>query len=143
MLEIYSEQVRDLLNPKSFSVKGGLKLRQDPKRGFYGSSVFTFSFFLSKAGTNPIICSTSPSIDCVAAFDSNVLSTSHMYFCMHNDDVTVEGVKTVGVNSYNEISQKVDEGKKNRTIGSTNMNATSRYRLTSCMHEHNYSTTVW
>ena len=36
MLEIYNEQVRDLLNPKTISMKGGLKVRQDPKGGFYG-----------------------------------------------------------------------------------------------------------
>ena len=36
MLEIYNEQVRDLLNPKTIGVKGGLKVRQDPKKGFYG-----------------------------------------------------------------------------------------------------------
>ena len=42
-------------------------------------------------------------------------------------DVTVEAMKTVGVNSYKEISQKIDEGTKNRTVASTNMNATSRY----------------
>lgn len=35
MLEIYNEQVRDLLNPKS-NVKGGLKVREKPGKGFYG-----------------------------------------------------------------------------------------------------------
>ena len=35
MLEIYMEEVRDLMNPKS---KGGLQIRQHPKRGFYGFS---------------------------------------------------------------------------------------------------------
>ncbi len=35
MLEIYNEQVRDLLNPAS-NVKGGLKVREHPSRGFYG-----------------------------------------------------------------------------------------------------------
>jgi uncharacterized protein YaaQ len=34
MLEIYNEQVRDLLNPKS-NKKGGLKVREHPKKGFY------------------------------------------------------------------------------------------------------------
>ena len=33
MLEIYMEEVRDLMNPND---KGGLKIRQHPKRGFYG-----------------------------------------------------------------------------------------------------------
>ena len=36
MLEIYNEVVRDLLDPKGASKKGGLKVRQHPKRGFYG-----------------------------------------------------------------------------------------------------------
>ena len=36
MLEIYNEQVRDLLNAKTMTVKGGLKVRQHPSKGFYG-----------------------------------------------------------------------------------------------------------
>ena len=36
MLEIYNEQVRDLLSPGSFKVKGGLKVREHPQKGFYG-----------------------------------------------------------------------------------------------------------
>ncbi len=35
MLEIYSEVVRDLLNPKT-DRKQGLEIRLDPKNGFYG-----------------------------------------------------------------------------------------------------------
>lgn len=43
MLEIYNEQVRDLLNPASLKVKGGLKVRQHPNKGFYGKdSLGTF-----------------------------------------------------------------------------------------------------
>lgn len=34
MLEIYSEVVRDLLNPSS-NRKSGLTVREDPKIGFY------------------------------------------------------------------------------------------------------------
>ena len=34
MLEIYNENVHDLLTPKK--TKGGLKVRQHPKKGFYG-----------------------------------------------------------------------------------------------------------
>ena len=34
MLEIYNEVARDLLDKKT--KKGGLKIRQHPKRGFYG-----------------------------------------------------------------------------------------------------------
>ncbi|XP_077993433.1 kinesin-like protein KIF28 [Glandiceps talaboti] len=40
MLEIYNEQVRDLLNPAS-NKKGGLKVRQHPKKGFYVESLQT------------------------------------------------------------------------------------------------------
>ncbi|KAL3831683.1 hypothetical protein ACJMK2_023406 [Sinanodonta woodiana] len=39
MLEIYNEQVRDLLNAESMHVKGGLKVRQHPKMGFYVESL--------------------------------------------------------------------------------------------------------
>ena len=39
MLEIYNEQVRDLLDPKGASKKGGLRIRQHPKNGFYGRSM--------------------------------------------------------------------------------------------------------
>lgn len=52
MLEIYNEQVRDLLDSRP-PKKGGLRVRQHPKQGFYGKlnvlsgylySVFQFSF---------------------------------------------------------------------------------------------------
>ena len=36
MLEIYNEVARDLLDPKSGGKKSGLKIRQHPKKGFYG-----------------------------------------------------------------------------------------------------------
>ncbi|XP_041367866.1 kinesin-like protein KIF28P [Gigantopelta aegis] len=70
MLEIYNEQVRDLLNIKS--LKGGLKVRQHPSKGFY-----------------------------------------------------VESLTTPPVNSYAQIDSKINEGTRNRTVASTNMNATS------------------
>lgn len=35
MMEIYNEQVRDLLNAKTMTIKGGLKVRQHPTKGFY------------------------------------------------------------------------------------------------------------
>ncbi|XP_069121894.1 kinesin-like protein KIF28P [Argopecten irradians] len=70
MLEIYNEQVRDLLS--STSSRGGLKVRQHPKRGFYA-----------------------------------------------------DGLKIVPVASYDEISKRMAEGTTNRTVASTNMNATS------------------
>ncbi|XP_066301199.1 kinesin-like protein KIF28 [Branchiostoma lanceolatum] len=71
MLEIYNEQVRDLLNPAS-KRKGGLKVRQHPKLGFYA-----------------------------------------------------DGLKTVAVNSYQDIENRMEEGTKNRTVAATQMNATS------------------
>ncbi|XP_072041898.1 kinesin-like protein KIF28P [Amphiura filiformis] len=72
MLEIYNEQVRDLLNPSSFKVKGGLKVREHPQKGFY-----------------------------------------------------VETQAKFPVQSYPDINSKINEGTRNRTIASTNMNATS------------------
>ena len=39
MLEIYNEQIRDLLDSKV--VKGGLKCRQHPKQGFYGKLIYS------------------------------------------------------------------------------------------------------
>ncbi len=36
MLEIYNEVARDLLDSTSGKKKIGLKIRQHPKRGFYG-----------------------------------------------------------------------------------------------------------
>lgn len=44
MLEIYSEVVRDLLNP-SKNRKRGLQIRQDPKNGFYRKCL-TFTVIL-------------------------------------------------------------------------------------------------
>ena len=38
MLGIYNENVRDLLDPNGAKKKGGLKVRQHPKRGFYGKN---------------------------------------------------------------------------------------------------------
>ena len=35
MLEIYNEQVQDLIKPPNERVKGGLKIREDPKTGVY------------------------------------------------------------------------------------------------------------
>ena len=39
MLEIYNEKVHDLLNPKD--KKGGLRVRQHPKKGFYADGLLT------------------------------------------------------------------------------------------------------
>ena len=39
MLEIYNEKVRDLLNPSKN--KGGLRVRQHPKKGFYADGLKT------------------------------------------------------------------------------------------------------
>ena len=35
MLEIYNEQIRDLLNKRK-TPAGGLKLKENPGKGFYG-----------------------------------------------------------------------------------------------------------
>ncbi|KAK3085516.1 hypothetical protein FSP39_004469 [Pinctada imbricata] len=71
MLEIYNEQVRDLLSRDN--PKGGLQVRQNPKLGLF----------------------------------------------------YVEGLKRVPVGSYEEIEKRMDQGTANRTVASTNMNATS------------------
>ena len=47
MLEIYNEQVRDLLNVKSMNVKGGLKVREHPKQGFYGTKIISNTIVIS------------------------------------------------------------------------------------------------
>lgn len=72
MLEIYNEQVQDLLTPPSLREKGGLKVRENPKTGVY-----------------------------------------------------VEGLKKLPVSSYAEISAVLDKGNEHRTVGATQMNATS------------------
>ena len=74
MLEIYNEQVRDLLNFQGLKKAGktGLKVREHPKLGFY-----------------------------------------------------VDQLLNVPVSSYKEIDQRIQEGTRNRTVASTNMNATS------------------
>nr|XP_026689448.1 kinesin-like protein KIF28P isoform X4 [Ciona intestinalis] len=71
MLEIYNEQVRDLLTKDN--PKGGLNVRQNPKLGLF----------------------------------------------------YVEKLKKVAVGSYNEIERRMEEGTANRTVASTQMNATS------------------
>ena len=71
MLEIYNEQVNDLLSKDS--PKGGLQIRQNLSMGtFYA-----------------------------------------------------QGLKRVPVASYAEIESRIEEGTSNRTVASTNMNATS------------------
>ncbi|GFS00639.1 kinesin-like protein, partial [Elysia marginata] len=71
MLEIYNEQVRDLLSKDS--PKGGLPVRQNPKLGMF----------------------------------------------------YVQNLKKVPVGSYSEIEMRMEQGTSNRTVASTNMNATS------------------
>ena len=71
MLEIYSEQVRDLLSKNN--PKGGLKVRENPKLGLF----------------------------------------------------YVGDLKKVAVGSYEEIDRRIEEGTANRTVASTQMNATS------------------
>ncbi|CAL1526286.1 unnamed protein product, partial [Lymnaea stagnalis] len=71
MLEIYNEQVRDLLSKDN--PKGGLQVRQNPKLGMF----------------------------------------------------YVQDLKKVPVGSYSEIEMRMEQGTSNRTVASTNMNATS------------------
>jgi len=73
MLEIYNEVASDLLvTTAPGKKKPPLKIRQDPKKGFYA-----------------------------------------------------DGLKEVLVNNYDEINARMEEGTVNRTVASTNMNATS------------------
>ena len=72
MIEIYNEQVQDLFTKAVNRPKGGLRIREDPKKGVY-----------------------------------------------------VESVQNSPVDSYEAIDRKLQEGNENRTIGQTNMNATS------------------
>ena len=72
MIEIYNEQVQDLFTKAVNRPKGGLRIREDPKKGVY-----------------------------------------------------VESVQNSPVDSYAAIDRKLQEGNENRTIGQTNMNATS------------------
>ena len=44
MLEIYNEQVRDLLDASGSSRKCGLRIRQHPKKGFYGTD---YGFYIA------------------------------------------------------------------------------------------------
>ena len=44
---------------------------------------------------------------------------------------TVENLLSVAVKNYAEIEKRIAQGTKNRTLASTNMNATSR-----CENEH-------
>ena len=71
MLEIYNEQVNDLLNKQA--TKGGLQVRQHASQGYFYA----------------------------------------------------EGLKRIPVGSYKEIESKIEQGTANRTVASTNMNATS------------------
>ena len=45
--------------------------------------------------------------------------------CIHSFLITAEGLKDCMVGSYEEIDAKIEEGTVNRTVASTNMNATS------------------
>lgn len=40
--------------------------------------------------------------------------------------ITADGLKIVPVSNYADIEQRMEEGTQNRTVASTNMNATSR-----------------
>lgn len=71
MLEIYNEQVNDLLSKDVH--RGGLQVRQHPSQGYFYA----------------------------------------------------QDLKRVPVGSYLEIERRIEEGTANRTVASTNMNATS------------------
>ena len=89
-------QVRDLLNPAS-NVKGGLKVREHPSRGFYGN--------------NNII--------------DYIIMTTCIHDLLSHCTCAVDQLRSVAVKNYKDIEDRIAEGTKNRTIASTNMNATS------------------
>lgn len=53
-----------------------------------------------------------------------VCETIGIYF--HHIFFSVESLITAPVNSYSQIDNRIQEGTRNRTVASTNMNATSR-----------------
>jgi kinesin family protein 1 len=53
------------------------------------------------------------------------LTHTHTHSHSHTTGVYVEGLTPVAVLSYSEIQERMEEGTRNRTIGSTKMNATS------------------
>ena len=91
MIEIYNETVRDLLDPAKSD--RGLKVREHPKKGFYGTN-FSVLLWPKK------------------------VSTKFSIFI-------AEGLKITRVNNYDEIEHLMTQGTINRTVASTNMNATS------------------
>ena len=66
MLEIYNEQIQDLLKPPNERIKGGLKIREDPKTGVYVqdlsklpcSSYDEISDVLDKGNSNRTVAAT-------------------------------------------------------------------------------------
>ena len=56
--------------------------------------------------------------------------------------LTVEQMTSKQVNSYKEIDSKINEGTRNRTVASTNMNATSRYVPLTKMINHKAKKTI-
>ena len=55
---VYFFKVRDLLNPATLKIKGGLKVRQHPKLGFYGRPLFDLRSVVSveKCGLIFFLC---------------------------------------------------------------------------------------
>ena len=66
MLEIYNEQIQDLLKPPGERIKGGLKIREDPKTGVYVQDLSKFpctsydeiSNILDKGNNNRTVAAT-------------------------------------------------------------------------------------
>lgn len=50
-----------------------------------------------------------------------------VYFASPYLNITADGLKIVPVSNYTDIEQRMEEGTQNRTVASTNMNATSRW----------------
>ena len=102
MLEIYNENVRDLLHKQKGQSKS-LKVKENPTRGFYGKHYRLMSLL-------------SPQMVLVSR--SNVIILTYL--------ISAEGLNVVPVGSYSDIRIRMNEGDKQRTIAATKMNETSR-----------------
>lgn len=103
MLEIYNEQVQDLLKPPGDRVKGGLKVREDPKTGVYVeglsktscSSYEDISAVLDKGNNNRTVAATQ-----MNATSSRAHTVLTIYFTqiMYNDAGQPQNRKQSNIN---------------------------------------------
>uniref|UniRef100_A0A6P7GZF8 Kinesin-like protein n=1 Tax=Diabrotica virgifera virgifera TaxID=50390 RepID=A0A6P7GZF8_DIAVI len=118
-LEIYNEQIRDLLNPSS----GFLELREDSK----GKSMQVAG--LSEVSTNSTDEVTMSYLEIYNEQIRDLLNPSSGFLELREDSkgksMQVAGLSEVSTNSTDEIMQLLHKGNKARTIEPTAMNQTS------------------